>query len=638
MIKKCSFFLILCVIYTIGVFSQNNVGINTNTPDNSAMLDVVANDKGVLIPRLNSVQMLAIPSPAKGLLIFNTDSNCFCYNAGTPLLPNWVSLCSAGGSGSPGPQGPTGPTGPTGAQGLPGPQGPTGPTGAQGPAGPQGPTGPTGAQGPAGPQGPTGPTGAQGPAGPQGPTGPTGPTWTLSTITYNSNGTITLNGTAGSGGPISTTGGAWLTTGNTGTTPASNWIGTNDNVDWVMRTNNTERARITNDGRYLINLATPNAGERLTVNAGTGFDAVNGYAAGTNFGGYFQSTGGAGVGAFGANDNASGAGLFGLNTSTGAGTVGQANLGNGTGVVGVNFAAAGAGNGDGVYGTTAQSAGFGVFGTNTNTSGTGIVGAGNNTTAGYITTGSGGAFTGTGLGIYGYANTTTGTGALFRGNNVSPFYTVTNGSGSASNGTTLGVVGYSLSTTGSTARFGGYFEQIATMNYAYVGGITATNTARKIEGTGTVNTVVKDVNGNLVVLSAPEAPENLFQDFGVGRLVNGRAHIQLDPNFSKNIVVNEKHPLRVFIQLKGDCKGVYVANESATGFDVIELQGGNSNVEFYWFVTANRADEVNADGTVARYSEERFAPAIGPQPKTEMQQREITPRQINTPVREMKRR
>jgi hypothetical protein len=58
---------------------------------------------------------------------------------------------------------------------------------------------------------------------------------------------------------------------------------------------------------------------------------------------------------------------------------------------------------------------------------------------------------------------------------------------------------------------------------------------------------------------------------GTGKLVNGKAHILIDPIFAKNIVVNEKHPIKVFIQLEGDCKGVYVANKSQNGFDVIEL-------------------------------------------------------------------
>ncbi len=86
------------------------------------------------------------------------------------------------------------------------------------------------------------------------------------------------------------------------------------------------------------------------------------------------------------------------------------------------------------------------------------------------------------------------------------------------------------------------------------------------------------------------------------------------PNFSKNIVVNEQHPLRVFITLGGDCKGVYVTNTSAEGFEVRELQGGTSNVEFFWQVVANRADEYDALGRRIPYSEERFPLATPPPP------------------------
>jgi hypothetical protein len=43
----------------------------------------------------------------------------------------------------------------------------------------------------------------------------------------------------GSGG-----GSGWLLTGNAGTNPAGNFIGTTDNVDWVIRTNSTERIRV----------------------------------------------------------------------------------------------------------------------------------------------------------------------------------------------------------------------------------------------------------------------------------------------------------------------------------------------------------------------------------------------------------
>lgn len=49
----------------------------------------------------------------------------------------------------------------------------------------------------------------------------------------------------------------WLLLGNTGTNPTTNFIGTIDNVDWVMRTNNIERARIKSTGRFGVNTSLP---------------------------------------------------------------------------------------------------------------------------------------------------------------------------------------------------------------------------------------------------------------------------------------------------------------------------------------------------------------------------------------------
>jgi hypothetical protein len=133
-----------------------------------------------------------------------------------------------------------------------------------------------------------------------------------------------------------------------------------------------------------------------------------------------------------------------------------------------------------------------------------------------------------------------------------------------------------------------------------------------------MNTIVKDPAGKLVLLSAPEAPENLFQDYGTGKLVNGHAHITLDPTLAMNILVNEAHPLRAFVQLEGDCAGVYVANKTGEGFDVVELQGGTSNVSFTWTVTANRNNESHTDGVQWNYAEERFGAAPGPLETTQI--------------------
>ncbi len=52
---------------------SNNVGMNTATPDASAMLDITSTAKGVLIPRMTTAQFAAISSKATGLLAWDTD-------------------------------------------------------------------------------------------------------------------------------------------------------------------------------------------------------------------------------------------------------------------------------------------------------------------------------------------------------------------------------------------------------------------------------------------------------------------------------------------------------------------------------------------------------------------------------------
>jgi len=70
------------------------VGINTDNsaPDGSAMLDIKSTDKGLLIPRMNAAQRLAIAAPTTGLLVYQTDGNDgFYFYNGTA----WISLTDA---------------------------------------------------------------------------------------------------------------------------------------------------------------------------------------------------------------------------------------------------------------------------------------------------------------------------------------------------------------------------------------------------------------------------------------------------------------------------------------------------------------------------------------------------------------
>jgi len=172
------------LIFILSLFSalvnaQNNVGIGTTTPNAKAILELNANDKGLLIPRITAAQRLAIIPTPEALLVYDTDTACFFFWNTT----TWVNMCNSGAigatgaqgvPGATGPQGITGNTGATGAQGLQGVTGSTGATGAQGPQGITGSTGATGAQGLQGVTGSTGATGAQGPQGITGSTGATG--------------------------------------------------------------------------------------------------------------------------------------------------------------------------------------------------------------------------------------------------------------------------------------------------------------------------------------------------------------------------------------------------------------------------------------------------------------------------------
>lgn len=74
----------------ISYYGHAQVGIGTTNPDASSILDIESTEKGVLVPRLTTAEISAIPNPAKGLLVYNTDMNIFEFNYGTSVTPNWL--------------------------------------------------------------------------------------------------------------------------------------------------------------------------------------------------------------------------------------------------------------------------------------------------------------------------------------------------------------------------------------------------------------------------------------------------------------------------------------------------------------------------------------------------------------------
>jgi hypothetical protein len=121
--------------------------------------------------------------------------------------------------------------------------------------------------------------------------------------------------------------------------------------------------------------------------------------------------------------------------------------------------------------------------------------------------------------------------------------------------------------------------------------------------TGTVSGSAPVDNGQRrVALYAVEAPENWFEDIGSARLANGSAVVQLESTFAQT--VNSGVEYHVFLTPKGDCKGLYVTNETTDSFEVRELGGGRANIGFDYRIVARRKGYENvrlADKT------ERFA-------------------------------
>ena len=454
----------------------------------------------------------------------------------------------------------------------------------------------------------------------------------------------------------------WTTTGNSGTTAGTNFVGTTDNEDLVLAVNGTEEMRILSGDQVSVNDATPIAGDRFTVVGDANEFAVNGYG-----------TGASGVGLYGESASLDGAvGLGGRYGVFGAGAVGVWGNTNGATALGVwanndnasgtALAVTGTNSALTYYGGAGASI-IGATGTISRATGatsSGVLGAGNNQTPTSLVDGNGVSGVGD-TGVFGRSSTTVdGTGIIGVGNNNSSIVTNTGGSGIAGTGPTLGVFGYAgegdddsanygnaggefvldsdndpttnAAGTGNRARailagfddvtpngiltsrdsyFGGYFsggnENSGTPSFAYAGmryrtGNNGTfggsTTDYKIIGSGTNSTLFEDERGDMRIMFSPEAPEILFQDFGTGQLLNGRARIKIDPVLKQAIYVDENHPLKVYVTLEGQCNGIYVTDKSADGFTVIELDNGNSNVPFSWQIVASRADTMGDNGRV----------------------------------------
>jgi hypothetical protein len=91
---KKTILAIVFIASTITGIAQ--VGIGTNTPNASSVLDLTSTTKAFLPPRLTTGQRDSITNPVGGMVIFNSTTGCIEIYRGT----NWFNVCTQSTSGS----------------------------------------------------------------------------------------------------------------------------------------------------------------------------------------------------------------------------------------------------------------------------------------------------------------------------------------------------------------------------------------------------------------------------------------------------------------------------------------------------------------------------------------------------------
>ena len=367
----------------------------------------------------------------------------------------------------------------------------------------------------------------------------------------------------------------WTLLGNAGTNPATNFLGTTDLQDFVVRTNNTERMRVLGlNGRVGIGIAAPTT--ILEVNSGAVLDAIYGHS--TAVGGYLGRETNITIGT--PPQTLLGAGVYASNPAAGYTSTFAQSSGAATVAAAISYSDVWIGHYNYVQNNTATFNPPGAYSQLNVTSAT--LGGLQSAYRGY-------SDRGTVAGNIGWT-----LGGQFTGN--------------SQNQDAIGVWGTGISNS-AIERTGGYFESdqySAPFNYQYawVGGVVA-GVNRKITGTGSVAEIVPTADHGRITMICPESPEYWYQDYGSVQLVNGTAHVDLDPILADIIIVDADHPVRVFCTPVDMpyFNGITVTNRTATGFDLVELNGGGHTGTLDYQLTAKPK---------TNFGEGRFPQAPGP--------------------------
>ena len=395
----------------------------------------------------------------------------------------------------------------------------------------------------------------------------------------------------------------WNIYGNSSTSTQDNFLGTTDDQDFAIRTNDNERMRIESDGQIMIGSTTPFYDSDLFTVQGnaTQYSAINAYS--PNGYGVFSQAGSIGFlgkvdyeqgfALWAENEDINGYGAIILGSNSGAYTLNSHSVAlsahgsdgifcvghsaNGIGII------AGGNNSSSISIITDGAGGaftgyHGAYGKATNSSsGVGIIGVGNNQSTYHTnSSGSGGAFTGY-HGSFSYSTTSSnGTGVIGIGNNGS-YYLLANGSGGAFTGSLTGVAGWSTSSGG----YGVYGKSM-------VGGYGVFSSGN-FGASGTKSFVIDhplDPENKILKHYSIESPEVLNMYRGNVILGEEGEAIIILPNYFWSININFSYILTAIGKAAPNIHIKDEINEDGK----FTISGGETGQKISWVVYAERND------------------------------------------------
>ena len=416
------------------------------------------------------------------------------------------------------------------------------------------------------------------------------------------------------GGPITKTGTLAIDTTVVPQLSTVNTFATNQTINGSLTVDNGASVGGSNgtEALFVLQLGTGSGmvsdvggkGNGVVGNANVGNGIVGNATTGTGVVGNSTATSGKTTGVAGTNASSAGYGVEGTSPNvgvfgngTGSGGIGLDGHGTFIGAKGISSGSSGVTRG--IYGQNSSPSGYGVEGTSGNVGVYGTSAGASATGAGHGNAGvwgdSGGAANSGYAGVLGTAD---GNSAGWFLNNGTSSTVVARNSGNGPAGAFFSDSLNSESPDGYGATLFveqnnlGSSNQPSFVLWASAGAMLDGGIFCEMDTTANWNcndgtaTVTVRSGTRRVALNSVQSTEHWFEDAGSGQLSNGSARVELDPIFAGT--VNTGIEYHVFLTPKGDCKGLYVTNETTTAFEVHELGGGTSGIAFDYRIMAKR--------------------------------------------------